>query len=65
MQLSILTSVLQSRARSGPQRETFPGGTKVDTGPPNLIASPSFIGAHAVKSFFNRLGVDLHLKVRE
>ena len=22
---------------TGPQRENFPGGTKVDTGPPNLI----------------------------
>ena len=31
---------------AGPQREIFPGGTKVDTGPPNVI------GAHAVKSFF-------------
>ena len=25
---------------TGPQRETFPGGTKVDTGPPNLIGPP-------------------------
>ena len=39
----------------GPQRENFPGGTKVDTGPPNLIGPPpSRIGAHAVKSFFVR-----------
>ena len=25
---------------AGPQRENFPGGTKVNTGPPNLIAPP-------------------------
>ena len=25
---------------SGPQRENFPGGTKVDAGPPNLIGLP-------------------------
>ena len=25
---------------SGPHRENFPGGTKVDTGPPNLIGPP-------------------------
>ena len=24
----------------GPQRENFPGGTKVDTGPPNFIEPP-------------------------
>ena len=30
----------------------FPGGTKVDTGPPNLLGLPSIIGANAVKSFF-------------
>ena len=24
----------------GPQRENFPGGTKVDTGPQNLIGPP-------------------------
>ena len=35
-----------------PQRENFPGGTTVDTGP------------QAVKSFFVGWGVDLHLKVR-
>ena len=26
--------------RAGAQRENFPGGTKVDIGPPNLIGSP-------------------------
>ena len=36
----------------GPQREIFPGGTKVDTESRNLIGPPSLIGAHAVKSFF-------------
>ena len=25
---------------TGPQRENFPGGTKVDTGPPILIGPP-------------------------
>ena len=35
-------------------KRKFPGGTKVDTGPPNLIGPPSLIGAHAVKSFFVR-----------
>ena len=25
---------------TGPQREIFPGGTKVDTGPPNFIGPP-------------------------
>ena len=40
-------------SHSGPQRENFPGGTKVDTGAPKSYwAPPSFIGAHAVKSFF-------------
>ena len=41
-------------AYSGPQRENFPGGTKVDTVTRNFIAPPSLIGAHAVKSFFVR-----------
>ena len=27
-------------AQAGPQRENFPGGTKVNTGPPNLIGPP-------------------------
>ena len=36
----------------GPQRENFTGGTKVDTGPPNLIGSPKPYWGHAVKSFF-------------
>ena len=40
------------RLEVGPQRENFPGGTKVNTGPQNLIGTPSLIGAHAVKSFF-------------
>ena len=26
--------------QAGSQRETFPGGMKVDTGPPNLIGPP-------------------------
>ena len=37
---------------AGPQRENFPGGTKIDTGPPNLIEPSSPIGAHAVKLVF-------------
>ena len=32
----------------------FPGGTKVNTGPPNLIAPLSLIRVHAVKLFFVR-----------
>ena len=27
-------------SKTGPQRENFPGGSKVDTGPPNLIGPP-------------------------
>ena len=52
-----------SRALTEPQRENFPGGTKVDTWPPNHIAPPSLIGDHAVKSFC-RMGVDLHNNIR-
>ena len=33
--------------QAGPQRENFPGGTKVDTGPKSYWA-------HAVKAFFIR-----------
>ena len=41
---------------AGPQREIFPGGTKVDTGPPNLIGPPKpYRAGHVVKSFFVRL----------
>ena len=40
--------------RSGPQRENFPGGTKVDSGPPNVIGPPSLIEAHGIKSIFVR-----------
>ena len=44
--------------RAGPQREKFPGGTKVDTGPPKPYQGP------CRKIVFCRMGVDLHLKVR-
>ena len=40
-------------SRAGPQREKFPGGTKINIGPPNLIGPPSLIGALAIKSFFS------------
>ena len=33
-----------NRSYSGPQRENFPGGTKVDTGPQILLGTPSLIG---------------------
>ena len=46
----MITSYVRGLHRfAEPQREIFPGGTKVDTGPPNL---PRLIGAYAVKSFF-------------
>ena len=41
---SKLEPVTRSSMYAGPQRENFPGGTKVDTGPPNLIGPPSLIG---------------------
>ena len=47
----------------GPQRETFPGGMKVDTGPPNLIGpSKPYRGPYRYV-IFCPMGVDLHLKV--
>ena len=39
---------------AGPQRENFPVGTKVDTGPQILLGPQALSGAHAVKSFFVR-----------
>ena len=33
----IFTATAHTNLYTGPQRENFPGGTKVDTGPPNLI----------------------------
>ena len=39
--------------QAGPQKDNFPGGTKVDTGPPKFYWAPQNLsGAHAVKSFF-------------
>ena len=41
--------------KTGPQREKFPGGLKIDTGLPNLIRPPQALsGAHAIKLFFVR-----------
>ena len=36
----------------GPQRENFPGGTKVNIGPPNLICPPSLIGGPMQLNYF-------------
>ena len=36
----------------GPQRENFPGVTKIDIDPQILLGPPSLIGAHAVKPYF-------------
>ena len=47
---------------TGPQRENFPGGTKGDTGPPNLIGPPKPYRVPCRKIIFCRMGVDLHLK---
>ena len=33
-------STYRMAPQAGPQREIFPGGTKIDTGPPNLIGPP-------------------------
>ena len=33
-------STYRMAPQAGPQREIFPGGTKIDTGPPNLIGLP-------------------------
>ena len=49
----------------GPQRENFPGGTKVNTGPSNLIRPPKPHRGPCCLIIFCRMGVDLYLKVRE
>ena len=41
----------------------FSGGTKVDTGPPNLIGFQALSGPMPLKDFFCPMGVDLRLKV--
>ena len=43
---------------AGPQRENFPGGTNVNTGPLNLI------GAMPLNHCVCPLSVDIHLKFR-
>ena len=49
---------------AGPQRENFPGGTKVDTKFPNLIGPPKPYWGPMPLNHFCQMDVDLHLKVR-
>ena len=37
---------------AGPQKENFPGGTKVDTGPSNLIGGPQALSGPTPLSHF-------------
>ena len=37
---------------AGPERENFPGGTKVDTGPPNLIGPPQALSGPMPLNYF-------------
>ena len=56
--------VKTGEVEAGPQREKLPGGTKVDTGPPNLIGPLKPYRGPTPLNYFSRMGVDLHLKVR-
>ena len=49
---------------TGPQRENFPGGTKVDTEAPNLIGLPELYWGPMPLNHFFLMGVELYLKAR-
>ena len=50
------------RLDPGPQREIFPGGTKVDTGPPNLFGHQTY-AKFIILIFCPKLGEDQQKKI--